>query len=83
MSNTNDNSRFLANLQKEIDGAFLYHALADAEKQEKLSELYMRLASSEDKHASVWEKRLKDAGVILSSRTPSLRARVLAEDSSP
>jgi VIT1/CCC1 family predicted Fe2+/Mn2+ transporter len=78
MSNTNDNSRFLANLQKEIDGAFLYHALADAEKQEKLSELYMRLASSEDKHASVWEKRLKDAGVILSSRTPSLRARVLA-----
>ncbi len=72
MANANDNSRYLANLQKEIDGSFLYHALADSEKQQKLSELYRRLAASEEKHASAWESRLRDAGVSFAPVKPSV-----------
>ncbi len=78
MTTANDKSRYLANLQKEIDGSFLYHALADSEKQQKLSELYRRLAASEEKHASAWENRLRDAGVSYSPVKPSARARILA-----
>jgi VIT1/CCC1 family predicted Fe2+/Mn2+ transporter len=77
MARSNDISRYLANLQKEIDGAFLYAALADSEKQSKISELYRRLASSEEKHAKAWEKRLKDAGIKFPSHKPSGRARIL------
>ncbi len=77
MTRSKDNSRYLANLQKEIDGAFLYGALADSEKQPKMAELYRRLAASEEKHAAAWEKRLKDAGIKYPSRKPSGRARIL------
>lgn len=77
MADSKDNSRYLANIQKEVDGSFLYHALADSEKQQKLSELFRRLAASEEKHAAAWEKRLKDAGVQFSTRKPSGRARIL------
>lgn len=71
MSRPKDLNRYVANLQKEIDGAFLYTALADTEKQPKLSELYRRLASSEEKHASAWETRIIDAGIKFPSRKPS------------
>jgi vacuolar iron transporter family protein len=77
MASSKDISRFLANIQKEVDGSFLYSTLADSEKQQKLSELYRRLAASEEKHAAAWEKRLKDAGVQYSTRKPSGRARIL------
>jgi predicted membrane protein (TIGR00267 family) len=78
MARTKDLDRFMANFQKEIDGAFLYTALADTEKLPKLSELYRRLAASEEKHASAWETRLIDAGIKFPSRKPSPRARILA-----
>jgi len=78
MARSKELNRHMANFQKEIDGAFLYHALADSEKQSKLSELYLRLASSEEKHALAWETRLIDAGIKLPSRKPSQRARILA-----
>ncbi len=77
MAHTKDNSRYLVNLQKEIDGAFLYGILAGSEKQPKMAELYQRLATSEEKHAAAWEKRLKDAGIKLPSYKPSGRARIL------
>jgi len=78
MVRTKELDRYMANFQKEIDGAFLYSALADNEKQPKLSELYRRLASSEEKHASAWETRIIDSGIIFPSRRPSPRARILA-----
>jgi vacuolar iron transporter family protein len=77
MTHLKDISRYLVNLQKEIDGAFLYGILAGSEKQPKMAELYLRLASSEEKHAAAWEKRLKDAGIDLPSRKPSWRTRIL------
>jgi VIT1/CCC1 family predicted Fe2+/Mn2+ transporter len=77
MARSKDSSRYLVNLQKEIDGAFLYAALAGSEKQPKMAELYLRLAASEEKHAAAWEKRLKDAGIKFPSHKPSGRARIL------
>ena len=55
MTTPSDIARYRANWQKEIDGAFQYRALADTEKDEKLAEVYRRLASTEEKHAAVWE----------------------------
>jgi predicted membrane protein (TIGR00267 family) len=77
MARSKDISRFLTNLQKEIDGAYIYGALADSEKQPKMSELYRRLAISEEKHAATWKKHLVDSGNKLPSFKPSGRARIL------
>ena len=77
MTKSNDIARYLSNWQKEIDGAALYNALAEAETQTQLAEVYRRLAGSEEKHARVWEKRLEDAGAKIPPRRPSWRARTM------
>ncbi len=46
MSRQKDTQRYLANYQKEIDGAYLYGVLAGSEKQPQMAEVYQRLASS-------------------------------------
>jgi hypothetical protein len=46
MATSSDIARYRENWQKEIDGAFQYRALANAEKDEKLAEVYRRLAGS-------------------------------------
>jgi VIT1/CCC1 family predicted Fe2+/Mn2+ transporter len=78
MTTAQDIARYRENWQKEIDGAFQYRALANAEKDQKLAEVYTRLAVSEEKHAAVWEKRLGEAGQSLPERQASWRARTLA-----
>jgi VIT1/CCC1 family predicted Fe2+/Mn2+ transporter len=77
MSPSKDLQRYLANYQKEIDGAYLYGVLAGAEKQPQLAEIYGRLSASEEKHAAAWEKRLKESGATQLSRKPTGRARLL------
>jgi vacuolar iron transporter family protein len=77
VSNRKDIDRYFANRQKEIDGAALYLALAESEKQPQMSELYIRLSASEEKHAAAWEKKLKALNVTIPARTPSQRARIL------
>ncbi len=72
-----DIKRYRENLQGEIDGVFVYLAMADGEKDPPLRELYRRLAETERRHGAVWEQRLKDAGVDFSRMGPSWRARVL------
>lgn len=52
----------LASLQDELNGAYLYEALAGAEKDTRLSEVYRRMAEAERKHAATWTERLKAAG---------------------
>jgi VIT1/CCC1 family predicted Fe2+/Mn2+ transporter len=77
MTKTKDTNRYLANFQKEVDGAFLYAVLSESEKQPKMAELYQRLSTSEKKHAAAWEKRLVDSGITDLSHNPSWRARFL------
>jgi len=77
MSNRKDVERYFANRQKEVDGAALYLALAESEKQSQMAELYKRLSASEEKHAAAWEKKLEGLKVAIPARTLSPRARIL------
>ena len=78
MAASQEVNRFRDNLQKEIDGATLYNTLAQIEAKPELADVYRRLAASEEKHAQVWEKRLKDAGAGIPSRRPSWRAQTMS-----
>src|SRR5438270_5135517 len=72
-----DAKRHLANWQDEIDSAALYRALADLESDARLAEVYRRLAATEERHASFWEGRLRDAGAPVPARRPGWRTRLL------
>ena len=72
-----DIERYIANRQKEIDGAALYRTLAEAEDQPQLAEIYQRLAASEEKHAAAWEKKIADLNAPVPPRALSFRAKTL------
>ncbi len=77
MSNKQDIERYFNNRQKEIDGAALYRVLAQTEAQPQMKEIYTRLSASEEKHATLWEKKLGELKVNIPPRTPSWRAKVM------
>jgi VIT1/CCC1 family predicted Fe2+/Mn2+ transporter len=77
MSNQEDIARYRANLQKEVDGAALYRALAETESQPQMKQVYGKLAESEDKHAKGWEKKLEKLGAPIPPHKPSGRAKVM------
>ncbi|HBL29061.1 MAG TPA: rubrerythrin family protein, partial [Acidobacteria bacterium] len=60
-----DIRRYQANRQAEIDSAFLYRTLAKAERKAQISQVYERLAATEEKHALFWEKKLSAAGATV------------------
>jgi VIT1/CCC1 family predicted Fe2+/Mn2+ transporter len=63
-------ARYRSNLQGEVDGAALYRALAQAEQNPQIAEVYRRLAAAEETHADFWRKELERLG----ARLPALRA---------
>ncbi len=77
MSDQEDVKRYLTNLQKEIDGAALYRVLAETEKQPQMAEVYGKLAASEERHATAWEKKLTELKVTLAPRKPTWRASTM------
>ena len=77
MLNSKDVKRYLTNRQKEIDGAALYLALAESEKQPQMAELYKRLSASEEKHAAAWKKKLEALNAAIPARAISQRTRIL------
>jgi len=77
MSDKKDIERYFANRQKEIDGAALYRALADMEKQPQMAEVYKRLSASEEKHAAAWEKKLANLKAIIPARKQTQRTQIL------
>lgn len=76
MTLSTDVKRYRSNLQGEIDSASLYLAMAQAEPQPALAEVYRRLAKVEEKHARLWEAKLYAAGAAVPPRRPSIRARI-------
>ena len=70
--------RYRTNFQGEMDSAALYHALAAAEGNPQLKEVYGRLAAVEEAHAEFWRKRLATLGAAAKSRGPRWRTRLLA-----
>ena len=63
MPNHKDIQQYLSFLEDELNGAALYRAIADLEKNPKLAEVYRRLAETEESHASQWIKKLEAEGV--------------------
>ena len=78
MRKQTDIARHLENWQDEIESAYLYRALAKAEKQPALAEVYRRLALTEQSHAQVWEEKLRQAGAAIPKRRIGWRTRSLA-----
>lgn len=78
MRNQTDLERHLENWQDEIESAYLYRALAKAEKQPALAEVYRRLALTEQTHGQVWEDKLRQAGYPIPDRRIGWRTRALA-----
>ncbi len=70
-------ARYRTNLQGEVDSAALYRAMAEAEKDPHLSEVYRRLASVEEAHAEFWRKQLGRIGATAMARRPGWRTRAL------
>jgi VIT1/CCC1 family predicted Fe2+/Mn2+ transporter len=74
MADSKDQQRYRENLQGEVDGAAVYEALAEAEKEPNLARIYRRLAAVERAHAEFWQSRLDRK----TNLTPSIRARTLS-----
>ncbi len=78
MRSSTDATRYRAYIQDEIDSAYLYRAVADAEKSPQLAEVYRKLADTETRHAQFWRDKSAAAGIPLPSLQPAWRARTLA-----
>ena len=78
MTDADPSARYRSNLQGEVDSASLYLALAQAEQDPHLQEVYRRLASVEDAHAEFWRKQLARIGVRYTKMRPGRRMRALA-----
>jgi vacuolar iron transporter family protein len=71
-------SRYTANIQAEVDSAALYRALAGAERNPKLAQIYTKLAAVEEEHAAFWAEQMRKIGQRAPSLRPSFRSKVLA-----
>jgi VIT1/CCC1 family predicted Fe2+/Mn2+ transporter len=78
VTDRNSAARYRANLQGEVDSAGLYRALADAEKDPHVSEVYRRLSAVEDAHAEFWRSQLARIGAAAGKLRPEWRSRALA-----
>jgi VIT1/CCC1 family predicted Fe2+/Mn2+ transporter len=54
--------RYQANYQAEMDGAYLYEALAAAEKDAGRAAIFKELAQAEHRHAERWAEKIRDLG---------------------
>ena len=64
-------------IQDELDTAALYDALAASERDERLVQVYGRLAATERRHADHWIARLAADGITVPAHRLGWRARVL------
>jgi VIT1/CCC1 family predicted Fe2+/Mn2+ transporter len=78
MPDSHSLDRYLSNLQGEIDSAGLYRALAEAESDAHLSEVYRRLAAVEEAHAEFWRQQLAKSGTSAPRPRLGWRTRALA-----
>lgn len=78
MSEEEAGRRYRANLQGEVDSSALYRAMAEAEPDPRLAQVYRRLAAIEDSHAEFWRRHLERIGRKAPKRRPGRRTRMLA-----
>lgn len=73
-----DIDRYLSNLRAELDGAELYRAIAQSERDPGRRGVLLELARAETGHAAHWRDKLRAAGAPEPRFAPSLRTRLLA-----
>ena len=78
MPDQNAAARYRANLQGEVDSAALYRALAEAEPDPRLKDVYGRLAAVEEGHAEFWRKQLDRIGAHAQRLGLGWRTRTLS-----
>jgi VIT1/CCC1 family predicted Fe2+/Mn2+ transporter len=78
MTGVGDVARWRDNLQGEVDGAAIYHAMARHERDGTVAAVFAKLAEAEERHGGIWEAKLRDANAWIGHPSPSWRARVLA-----
>jgi vacuolar iron transporter family protein len=78
MSENDPVARYRSNLQGEVDSAALYRAMAEAEPDPRLGEVYRRLAAVEEAHAEFWRKELRRRGERAATLRPGWRTHALA-----
>lgn len=59
----NDIERYRDNLRDELNGAALYVALAEAERDPVRKDLFLQLSQAEAIHAQFWRDKLGAAGL--------------------
>src|SRR5262245_23378834 len=74
---TADTKRYRDNLRDELNGAALYTALADAERDPVRKDLFLQLAQAETTHAQFWRDKLVAAGIGEEKFVPDFRTRLL------
>ncbi len=72
-----DYKRYLANLRDERESTALYRGLAALEKDQRLSDVYRRMAEVEERHAAVWADKLREARQPVPADRPGVRVRAL------
>src|SRR5580704_14653630 len=77
MTDRDSAARYRANLQGEVDSAGLYRALAEAESDPHVSEVYRRLSAVEEAHAEFWRGQLERIGAKVGRLRPDWRTRAL------
>lgn len=73
-----DKEKILENLKDERNSAFLYGVISSLQKNERLAEVYHRIAEVELRHADKWAEALKKMGEPVPISQPSFRTKVLA-----
>jgi vacuolar iron transporter family protein len=70
--------RYLDNWADERNTASLYSLVSELQKDERIAEVYKRMAQIELHHASHWEKLIQDGGETMPAFQPSTRTRILS-----
>jgi len=73
-----ERTRSLANLKLERDAIVLYDRLAGIERDPRRAAAFRAIAANERRHAEIWAKRLREAGVdVPEADGPRLRVRFI------
>src|SRR3989441_10575517 len=77
MTDTNKLAQYVANWQDERNGAALYRAISELEKNPQLKKVYQRLGEAEERHSCFWEAKLRAASPPLPPFRLNWRTRTL------
>jgi vacuolar iron transporter family protein len=67
-----------ANWQREIEGGYLYGALAQVARTPHVKTALAEMAKQEQEHAVIWGEHMRAAGVKAGEPSPDLRVRLVA-----